>query len=136
MMNSAISKVPPAAEWVQGLGRAGEVAQGPPAAADAPQVVTDDTAVQSAHLMLGRGQHVWLRADLATRLTCVNGVAWITFERCTEDLVLLPGESFVVAAKTAVLIGPLQGSTHLDARGAFEIMGREESPLATVSNWH
>lgn len=136
MMNNAISKVPPATEWVQDLARAAEVTQTPAAAGHARQFEIRPTTVRWVRLALGRGQHVWLRANLATRLTGVGGVAWITFARSADDLVLLPGESFVVSARKTVLIGPLQGAAQLDARGAFEITDHEESGAGPSGNRH
>lgn len=136
MMNNVISKVSPATEWVQDLARAAEVTQTPAAAGHARQFGIQPTTVRSVRLALGRGQHVWLRAKLATHLTGVSGVAWITFQRGADDLVLLPGQSFVVAIKTTVLIGPLQGPAQLDARGAFEITDHEESGAGPSGNRH
>lgn len=136
MMNSAVSKAPPATEWEQRLGRADQVTQASAVAGHALQAGTEHTTVRSVRLALGRRQHVWLRANLATRLTGVDGIAWITFQRGTDDLVLLPDQSFVVAAKTTVLIGPLQGATQLDARGAFEITDHEESGAGPSGNRH
>lgn len=136
MMNSAISKVPPATEWEQGLGRANQITPAPAVGGHARQAGTEHTTVRSVRLALGRGQHVWLRANLVTRLSGVSGIAWITFQRGTDDLVLLPDQSFVVSAKTTVLIGPLQGPTQLDAHGAFEITDHEESRPVAIGSRH
>ena len=74
--------------------------------------------VGSARLLLGKGQHVRLRGAFQTRLTCVSGRAWITCEGDADDVVISPGDSFVVPPEKTVLIGPSGGPVTLEARGA------------------
>jgi len=73
--------------------------------------------IKSARLQLGKDQHVWLRGAFNTRLTSANGLAWITFENDAGDVVISPGNSFVVPPDKTVLIGPVGGSATLDVQG-------------------
>jgi hypothetical protein len=75
-------------------------------------------------LHLGRGQHTWLHAAKATQLRAVDGITWITIERGTGDVVVLPKRSFTVAAGATALIGPLHGPVSLRASGVFDVSER------------
>jgi len=56
-------------------------------------------------------------ADLRdARLTCLRGSAWITIDGEQRDIVLEPGESFVVDSSRAVLVQALRAGGPLDVR--------------------
>ena len=98
------------------------------------QVSASAATARHAQLHLARDQHTWLRATEATLLRAVAGIAWITFERTPGEVVLLPGQSFVLAANTIALIGPLRGAVTLHASGTFEVTHQEA--LGTSRNGH
>ena len=68
-------------------------------------------------MQLHKGNHLKLDGARGARLTCVNGTAWITVERDAHDVVILPGESFVVSSDRSVLVGPLFDAVTLDLQG-------------------
>jgi hypothetical protein len=88
----------------------------PPDAMETKSLILTD--VVSACLQLGNGQHFWLRSALGTRLTAVDGIAWITFDQDAGDILILTGQSFVVPPGKMALIGTLRGPLTLDAREA------------------
>ncbi len=112
------------------------VAQVLPAGAHASHAQASVPPARLARLELDRIQHVWLLATEATDLTAISGVAWITFERNTDDVVILPGQSFLVPAGTMVLVGTLRGSAKLVARGAFDVSDHGEGRGAAATNRH
>jgi len=50
------------------------------------------------------------------RLTCLRGSAWITVDGEQRDIVLEPGESFVVDSSRPVLVQALRAGGRLDLR--------------------
>lgn len=68
-------------------------------------------------MQLHKGDHLTLNGARGARLTCVNGTAWITVDRDAQDVVMLPGDSFVVSSERSVLVGPLFGAVTLDLQG-------------------
>jgi len=68
-------------------------------------------------MQLHKGGHLKLDGARGARLSCVNGTAWITVDRNVQDVVMLPGDSFVVSSDSSVLVGPLFGAVTLDLQG-------------------
>lgn len=68
-------------------------------------------------MQLHQGGHLKLDGARGARLTCVNGTAWITVDRDAHDVLILPGDSFVVSSDRSVLVGPLFGAVTLDLQG-------------------
>ncbi|HJW10319.1 MAG TPA: DUF2917 domain-containing protein [Albitalea sp.] len=64
-----------------------------------------------ARLPLCRGQFLRLAHARHTRLTALRGDAWITLDGDPRDIVLSPGQSFVVDSDSAVVVYPLRAST-------------------------
>ena len=68
-------------------------------------------------MQLHKGDHLTLNGARGARLTCVDGTAWITVDRDAQDVVMVPGDSFVVSSDSSVLVGPLFGAVTLDLQG-------------------
>ncbi|MBI2752101.1 MAG: DUF2917 domain-containing protein [Betaproteobacteria bacterium] len=69
-------------------------------------------------IQLRKGGHLKLERALGARVTSVRGTAWITAERNAGDVVILPGDSFIVPCDKLVLVGPLSGTVTLELQGA------------------
>jgi hypothetical protein len=67
-----------------------------------------------ARLPVSAGQGALLRSALNARLTAVSGVAWITLDGDRRDIVLEPGQSFVVDSDRPVMIYALNASQSLE----------------------
>ncbi len=67
---------------------------------------------------LRKGSNMKLEGARGVRLTSVSGTAWITVERDARDILILPGDSFVVPCDRSVLVGPLRGAATLELQGA------------------
>ncbi|WP_372524617.1 DUF2917 domain-containing protein [Piscinibacter sp.] len=63
-----------------------------------------------ARLPLCHGQMLRLRRARHTRLTCVRGEAWVTLDGDLRDIVLSPGDTFVVDSDAAVVVYPLRAA--------------------------
>jgi hypothetical protein len=63
----------------------------------------------TARLSLQHNQLARVARACGTRVECVAGVAWITLDRDTRDIVLTRGESFVVDRPTPLLVHAIQG---------------------------
>jgi hypothetical protein len=87
-------------------------------------------------MQLHQGGHLKLNGARGARLTCVIGTAWITVDRDACDVVLLPGESFLVVSDRSVLVGPLFGVVTLDLQGIRPAMTgatpHRRGPIATM----
>lgn len=77
---------------------------------------TDDESL----LTLGRDRLFVLRDAQGTRVFCLSGALWITEDERVTDLVLRPGEHFVVAHGGLVLLMGLESST-------FRIMAKDDT---------
>lgn len=73
-----------------------------------------DTA--QTRLLLQRGQTSRLPDARATRLASVAGTLWITIDHDTRDIVLEPGQAFIVRSGEPVTISALSGPAVLDLR--------------------
>jgi hypothetical protein len=71
-----------------------------------------DTA--EVRLPMKLGQVARLQRARNTRLTALRGIAWITVDGDPRDIVLEPGESFVVDSNEGVLIYPLRNGDTLE----------------------
>jgi hypothetical protein len=71
----------------------------------------------TARLRLCRREPAHLDDARDSVLTCVEGDLWITVDGDRRDIVLSPGESFVVESDEHVLVFPLLGAATLDVRG-------------------
>jgi len=69
-------------------------------------------------LLLQRGQTSRLPEARATRLSSVSGTLWITVDHDSRDIVLEPGQGFVVRSDETVTISALNGPAVLDLRPA------------------
>ena len=83
-----------------------------------------------ARLPLCRGQFLRLAHARHTRLTALRGDAWITLDGDPRDIVLSPGESFVVDSDSTVVLYPLHAST------VAEIAIDTVAPAPRRSWWH
>ncbi|TMH08859.1 MAG: DUF2917 domain-containing protein [Betaproteobacteria bacterium] len=75
-----------------------------------------------ARLPLRIGEAAHLRDARDTRLTSLRGIAWVTIDGDRRDIVLEPGDSFVVDSDARVVVYPLRAGHALelavDAAGA------------------
>lgn len=69
-------------------------------------------------LLLQRGQTSRLPEARATHLRSAVGTLWITVDHDSRDIVLEPGQCFVVPSGEAVTISALSGPAVLDLRPA------------------
>lgn len=72
--------------------------------------------IGQARLQLGRGDHLRLSGACGTRLTTINGIAWITVDRDAGDTLIHAGDSFVVPSERTVLVSALFSSLTLDVQ--------------------
>lgn len=76
--------------------------------------------VPRTRLLLQRGQTSRLPEARATRLCSAAGTLWITVDHDSRDIVLEPGQCFVVPSDETVTISALSGPAVLDLRAAAE----------------
>jgi hypothetical protein len=78
-----------------------------------------------ATLPMRGGQTARLRDALNTRLTSLRGVAWITVDGDRRDIVLEPGDTFVVDSDQQVLVHALHSQQPLELAvdGAAALVG-------------
>ncbi|MBL8278193.1 MAG: DUF2917 domain-containing protein [Pelomonas sp.] len=74
--------------------------------------------VPRTHLLLQRGQTSRLPDARATHLCSAAGTLWITVDHDPRDIVLEPGQCFVVPSDEMVTISALSGPAVLDLRPA------------------
>ena len=74
--------------------------------------------VPRTHLLLQRGQTSRLPDARATHLCSAAGTLWITVDHDPRDIVLEPGQCFVVPSDEIVTISALSGPAVLDLRPA------------------
>jgi len=67
-----------------------------------------------ARLPMKLGQMARLHGARNTRLTSLRGIAWITVDGDPRDIVLEPGDSFVVDSNKSVLVYPLRNGDALE----------------------
>lgn len=70
------------------------------------------------HLLLQRGQTSRLPDARATHLCSAAGTLWITVDHDPRDIVLEPGQCFIVPSDEMVTISALSGPAVLDLRPA------------------
>jgi len=76
-------------------------------------------------LQLARDRMFALRDAQGSRVQCLSGLLWVTEDQRVTDLVLKPGESFVVAHQGLVLVMALDASTlRIHDQGGFGAVGR------------
>jgi len=66
-----------------------------------------------ARLPLQPGQAARLKSARDARLTAMRGIAWITIDGDRRDIVLAPGDSFVVDSDAPVIVYPLRAGDGL-----------------------
>ena len=76
--------------------------------------------VPHTRLLLQRGQTSRLPEARATHLCSAAGTLWITVDHDARDVVLEPGQCFVVQGDEGVTISALSGPAVLDLRPAGE----------------
>ena len=59
-------------------------------------------------------QPLSLTDALGTRLRGVSGITWVTVDNEVEDIVLSPGDEWVVASPQRVLVTSLHGKSSVD----------------------
>jgi hypothetical protein len=69
------------------------------------------------HLPLGPQGHAQLRQARDVRLTGIEGVTWITVDGEAADVVIGPGESFVVPNNENVVAIAMQGHALIEIEG-------------------
>lgn len=74
--------------------------------------------IPRTRLLLQRGQISRLPEARATHLCSAAGTLWVTIDHDARDIVLEPGQCFVVQSDEAVTISALSGSAVLDLRPA------------------
>jgi len=70
-----------------------------------------------ATLTLLRNQVAKLSRAVATRLLCVDGVAWITVDGDQRDVVLERGQSFDIDSNADVIVCAIGGSAAIQVQG-------------------
>jgi hypothetical protein len=60
-------------------------------------------------VQLDRSAHALLQRARGIRLTAIEGVTWITVDRELRDIVIGPGESFVVPSDGKVVVVAIRG---------------------------
>jgi len=68
-------------------------------------------------MQLRKGFNLTLKGVRGARLSSVTGTAWITVERDARDIVVVPGDSFIVPSDELVLVAPLSRTVTLDLQG-------------------
>jgi hypothetical protein len=71
---------------------------------------------QRAHLNLADDEVARLRDACDSRLEVTNGFVWVTVEGDRGDVVLGPGESYVVDSAEAVTVSALRGAAAVKVR--------------------
>jgi hypothetical protein len=74
--------------------------------------------VPHTRLLLQRGQTSRLPEARSTHLCSAAGTLWITIDHDSRDIVLEPGQCFVVQSDEAVTVSALSGPAVLDLRPA------------------
>ncbi len=90
--------------------------------------------IRHARLPLTVGQVARLEHARDSRLTALRGHAWITVDNDPRDIVLAPGESFVVDSNAGVLVVPLRVGQVLEL--AIDGPAARHAPVrATATPW-
>jgi len=85
------------------------------------------------HLPLGPHGHAQLRRARNVRMTGIEGVTWITVDGQSADVILGPGESFVVPNDEIVVAVAMQGRSMIEIEGGSGTV-RSSSTLARVAS--
>jgi hypothetical protein len=72
---------------------------------------------QQARLRLDGSTHALLQKGRGVRLTAIEGVTWITVDRDRRDIVIAPGESFVVPSDGKVVVVAIRGPALIAVEG-------------------
>jgi len=87
-------------------------------------------------MQLCKGFILKLEGARGARLDSVSGTAWITVERDARDIVILPGDSFIVPSDRLVLVDPLSSAVTLDLKSARDAASgapaRRFGPIAKI----
>jgi len=76
-------------------------------------------------LSLSRDRMLSLRNARDSRVQCLSGLLWVTEDKRVTDLVLKPGESFVIQHQGLVLVMALEDSrVSIKAEGLFGRIGQ------------
>ena len=67
-----------------------------------------------ALIELNAVQPLSLTDALGTRLRGVSGTTWVTVDNDAEEIVLSPGDEWVVASRQRVLVSSLHGNSSVD----------------------
>jgi len=79
-------------------------------------------------VQLDRSAHALLQRARGIRLTAIEGVTWITVDRELRDIVIGPGESFVVPSDGKVVVVAIRGPAVVAVEsqaGAVRCLGSE-----------
>jgi len=80
---------------------------------------------QEEMLPLARDRMFALRDAQGSRVQCISGLLWVTEDQRVTDLVLKPGEHFIVAHAGLVLVMALDASTlRIEHEGGLGALGR------------
>ena len=82
----------------------------------------------NARLAVGERRGLRLNAARGTLLRGVRGTLWITIDNDPRDIVLDPGESFVVDSNRPLVVLPLGECATVDVKGP-------PSPARRVGGW-
>jgi hypothetical protein len=86
----------------------------------------------NARLAIGARRGLRLKAARGATLRAVQGTLWVTIDNDPRDIVLDPGESFVVDSNRSLVVMPLGECATVDVRSAAPV----HEPLAhTVGLW-
>jgi len=71
----------------------------------------------SARLALAARRSLRLKAARGTRLRAVQGTLWVTIDHDPRDIVLGPGDSFIVDSDLPVVAMPIGACASVDIKG-------------------
>lgn len=77
--------------------------------------------IPHTRLVLQRGQTSRLPQARAAHLCSAEGTLWITVDRDVKDIVLEPGQCFIVPGDQGVTVSALSPRAVLDLRPAVEV---------------
>lgn len=95
-------------------------------------------------LQLQKGGYARLERARGTRLAGVGGSAWITVDGESRDIVLAPGEAFVLESDAAVLVTAIGGPVRVGVHAPNEAAPRrawilpalvDALPAAVLAPW-
>jgi hypothetical protein len=91
----------------------------------------------SAELFLKKNQPISMRTAKNLKITCTEGIIWITVSGERNDIFLARGDHFVLANNNLTLIESIdEGKIHLTKPQHFTWLERwTKKPEATPSKW-